>query len=55
MRKIIESTLISLDGVFSNPQIWATAYFDHEAEKDALDLLGPLNLRAFSPGQKYQN
>jgi dihydrofolate reductase len=39
MRKIIESTLISLDGVFGDPHVWATEYFDHEAEKHALDLL----------------
>jgi hypothetical protein len=39
MRTIIESTLVSLDGVFESPHIWATEYFDHEAEKYALDLL----------------
>src|SRR5262245_12498731 len=39
MRKIIESTLVSLDGVFENPHVWATEYFDHEAETYALDLL----------------
>lgn len=39
MRKIIESTLVSLDGVFENPHIWATEYFDQEAEKYALELL----------------
>ena len=39
MRRIIESTLVSLDGVFESPHVWATEYFDHEAEKYALDLL----------------
>jgi dihydrofolate reductase len=39
MRKIIESTLVSLDGVFESPHMWATEYFDHEAEKCALELL----------------
>jgi dihydrofolate reductase len=39
MRKIIESTLVSLDGVIGDPQLWATDYFDNEAEKFALDLL----------------
>ena len=39
MRKIIESTLISLDGVFEDPHIWATEYFDQEAEQFALELL----------------
>jgi len=39
MRKIIESTLMSLDGVIGDPHLWATDYFDSEAEKCALDLL----------------
>src|SRR5262245_41772212 len=39
MRKIVESTLVSLDGVFGDPHVWATEYFDHEAEAYALDLL----------------
>src|SRR5215510_14542316 len=39
MRKIIESTLVSLDGVFGDPHIWATEYFDEEAERYALELL----------------
>ena len=39
MRKIIESTLVSLDGVIEDPHIWATEYFDNEAERHALELL----------------
>src|SRR4029453_15789932 len=39
MRKIIESTLVSLDGVIENPHLWATEYFDSEAEEYALELL----------------
>lgn len=39
MRKIIESTLVSLDGVFGDPHVWATEFFDREAERLALDLL----------------
>jgi dihydrofolate reductase len=39
MRKIIESTLVSLDGVIGDPHLWATPYFDSEAEKHALELL----------------
>jgi dihydrofolate reductase len=39
MRKIVESTLISLDGVFGDPHVWATKYFDQEAEEYALELL----------------
>src|SRR5262245_34507367 len=39
MRKIIESTLVSLDGVIGDPQLWAMNYFDNEAQKDALEQL----------------
>jgi dihydrofolate reductase len=39
MRKIIESTLVSLDGVFGEPHTWAMEYFDQEAEKYALELV----------------
>jgi dihydrofolate reductase len=39
MRKIIESTLVSLDGVFGEPHTWAMEYFDQEAEAFALKLL----------------
>src|SRR5262249_36050223 len=38
-RKIVESTLLSLDGVFGDPHVWATEYFDQEAEAYALALL----------------
>jgi dihydrofolate reductase len=31
VRKVIESTLVSLDGVIGDPQIWADDYFDDEA------------------------
>jgi dihydrofolate reductase len=39
MRKIIESTLVSLDGVVADPHTWAMENFDHEAEQCALELL----------------
>src|SRR5215471_1811582 len=39
MRKIIESTLVSLDGVIGSPHLWATGHFDSEAEQYALELL----------------
>jgi dihydrofolate reductase len=39
MRRIIESTLVSLDGVFGEPHTWAMEYFDQEAETFALELL----------------
>src|SRR5262245_55344175 len=39
MRRIIESTLVSIDGVIGDPHLWATDYFDSEAERYALELL----------------
>jgi dihydrofolate reductase len=39
MRRIIESTLVTLDGVHEHPEVWATPYFDSEAEAYALELL----------------
>jgi dihydrofolate reductase len=39
VRKIIESTLVSLDGVIGDPQTWAVGHLDHAAERDAVDRL----------------
>jgi dihydrofolate reductase len=39
VRKIIESTLVSLDGVIGTPHLWAGDYFDKEAQQQALDQL----------------
>jgi dihydrofolate reductase len=39
MRKIIESTLVSLDGVIGDPHLWAMNYFDNEAQEDSLEML----------------
>jgi hypothetical protein len=39
LRKIVESTLASVDGVFGDPQMRATEYFDQEAENYALELV----------------
>ncbi|WP_242891550.1 dihydrofolate reductase family protein [Actinomadura litoris] len=39
MRKIINSTYISLDGVIENPQNWTSAYFQDEAAAYASELL----------------
>ena len=36
MRKIIEATLLSRDGVIGDPHEWATDYFESETQKDAL-------------------
>ena len=39
MRKVIESTLMSIDGVIGDPQVWASEYFGTEAEQAALEQL----------------
>ncbi|MFI0351790.1 dihydrofolate reductase family protein [Actinomadura sp. 9N407] len=39
MRKIINSTYISLDGVIEDPQLWTSDYFNEEAQVYARDLL----------------
>ncbi|KAB2350289.1 dihydrofolate reductase family protein [Actinomadura rudentiformis] len=39
MRKIIESTLISLDGVVNDPGSWALDYFNDEFLTEAFELL----------------
>jgi dihydrofolate reductase len=36
MRKLIVSTLISLDGVFENPRSWTGPYFDEKAAANSL-------------------
>jgi dihydrofolate reductase len=39
MRKLEIATLVSLDGVVSDPQSWAEPYFDAEAGKQSLERL----------------
>jgi dihydrofolate reductase len=39
MRRIIESTLLSLDGVIGSPHLWASERFDAEARAAALEQL----------------
>jgi dihydrofolate reductase len=39
MRRIIESTLLSLDGVVGSPHLWASERFDEEARAGALEQL----------------
>jgi dihydrofolate reductase len=39
MRKVIESTLLSLDGVIGEPMAWANDYFGEEAQENALEQL----------------
>src|SRR5215831_16226492 len=37
MRKIIQSTLVSLDGVIGDPHLWAMERFDNDAQQEALE------------------
>jgi hypothetical protein len=46
MRKLIESTLVSLDGVIESPERWAI--FDEEATQRSMQELD--NYDAFVPG-----
>jgi dihydrofolate reductase len=39
MRKVIESTLVSIDGVIGDPAVWAGEYFGEEAERASLEQL----------------
>lgn len=39
MRKIINSTYVTLDGVVGDPQEWSLPYFGEDAQKYAYDLL----------------
>ena len=39
MRKMVESTLVTLDGLIGDPHIWAGGYFDDEATSLSLDRL----------------
>src|SRR5918994_5911937 len=39
MRKIVETTFVSLDGVISSPENWVARYWDDEFDKYAHDLL----------------
>lgn len=39
MRKLIESTFVTLDGVISSPEKWSTPYWDQEYSGYARDLL----------------
>jgi dihydrofolate reductase len=39
MRKIVESTLMSFDGVVNDPGSWAMDYFDQDFLKEAFELL----------------
>jgi dihydrofolate reductase len=39
MRKIVETTFVSLDGVITSPENWVARYWDDEFDKYAHDLL----------------
>jgi dihydrofolate reductase len=50
MRKLVESTFVTLDGVMSNPQRWGPAYWDDQHAGYAHDLL--FNADALLLGRK---
>ncbi len=63
MRKLVESTFVTLDGVISDPQRWGSPYWDDEHNQyargllfasDAL-LLGPRDLRGIRGGVAGQD
>jgi len=39
MRKLVESTFVTLDGVISSPEVWGSPYWDDEHDQYARDLL----------------
>ncbi|HUG65859.1 MAG TPA: dihydrofolate reductase family protein [Gaiellaceae bacterium] len=39
MRKLVESTFVTLDGVISDPQVWGSPYWDEEHAAYARELL----------------
>jgi hypothetical protein len=39
MRKLVESTLVSLDGVVESPERWVQTHWDYEAMQFALSQL----------------
>jgi hypothetical protein len=50
MRKVIESTLVSIDGVIGDPPAWAGEYFDKEAERAALTTLRLVGTKTLETG-----
>ena len=40
MRKVIQTVLVSADGVVGDPRLWALDYRDAEVEKDTVERLG---------------
>jgi hypothetical protein len=39
MRKLVESTFVTLDGVISSPHVWGSPYWNEEHDAYAHDLL----------------
>ena len=50
MRKIIESTLVSADGVVSDPPLWAMEYRDAEVTDEALKRLADTDAMLMGKG-----
>lgn len=43
MRKLIEATFVSLDGVVDSPELWASPFFDSEHKNNALSALSEID------------
>lgn len=50
MRKIIESTLVSADGVVGDPPLWAMEYRDAEVTGEALERLADTDAMLMGKG-----
>jgi hypothetical protein len=51
VRKIIESTLVSADGVVGDPPLWAMEYRDAEATDEALKRLADTDAMLMGRGR----
>jgi dihydrofolate reductase len=50
MRKLIESTLVSVDGVVASPPLWAMEYRDKEVDADSLERFLPTDAMLLGRG-----
>jgi len=51
MRKLIEGTFVSLDGVVESPEQWALPFFDDENKSAALSALSEIDALLLGPGE----
>lgn len=53
MRKLVESTFVTLDGVISSPEKWGSPYWNDEHDIYAHDLLLDLRAQSVRPAWRY--